>query len=108
MSTPLRVRALSEAPQGPLVALVGDLDLATADELPALLGDCRGRVVLDLADVAFCDSSGLTALLHEQDRLRQGGGDLLVRTPPASLVTLLRVLGLEQLLPVEQPGADRG
>ena len=55
------------------IALFGELDLASADELDQAVRDCEeteiGRVVLDLSNVCFIDSSGLRVLLKARKRM---------------------------------------
>ena len=54
------------------IALSGDLDLATADELDAAIRAAEetdiGWIVVDLSDVSFIDSTGLSVLLHAKKR----------------------------------------
>lgn len=58
----------------------GDLDMAVAERLKQMLFDLvdRGelRLVLDLAHVAYVDSSGLGALVASMKRARGVGGDI--------------------------------
>jgi anti-anti-sigma factor len=69
--------------------LEGELDLATAEDLGAVLGKARsdGPLVLDFSGVSFMDSSGLRALL-EAVRSRDGDGPLVILnpTPPVQRV----------------------
>lgn len=46
-----------------VLRLAGELDLSTADLLRGAVGDHEGPLVLDLAEVAFIDSSGVRALV---------------------------------------------
>jgi anti-anti-sigma factor len=50
------------------LAVTGELDLATAAELGEhvrrVVGDRPAQLVVDLAGVTFCDSSGIEALLR--------------------------------------------
>lgn len=54
------------------IALSGELDLASADELDAAIRDAEetdsGWIVVDLSDVSFIDSSGLSVLLTAKKR----------------------------------------
>src|SRR5437773_2565005 len=64
------------------VALSGELDLATVDELrgrlAAVEGDGAPTVVLDLRELDFLDSTGIGELLAAQRRLRAAGRRLVL------------------------------
>jgi anti-anti-sigma factor len=61
---------------GTLVAPRGELDLATAPELEAVLLAQTGRVVVDLRQVTFADAATLHALERAEARSRQNGMNL--------------------------------
>jgi len=65
--TPLSV-AVTDTSEGPVVAVQGDLDVSNADQLAAvldpLLKQQPTRVVFDLTDLRFMDSSGIAVLLR--------------------------------------------
>jgi anti-sigma B factor antagonist len=89
-----------------LIALSGELDIATApslrERLRVALMDARPRVVIDLAGVTFCDASWLALLVGA--RLRTGARDAVVLTAPRPQVArLLQVTGLDRVFTV-QPG----
>lgn len=58
----------------------GDLDMAVAERLKQALCELvdqgERRLVLDLARVAYVDSSGLGALVASMKRARGAGGDI--------------------------------
>jgi anti-anti-sigma factor len=80
------------------IDLAGEIDLATAPDLTAVIRQVpptRGRVlVLDVTGVTFCDCVGLTALLDAHHRLRDAGGALAVVYPPPPLRRLFDATGL--------------
>jgi anti-anti-sigma factor len=84
------------------VAARGDLDLRTAPDLCLRLGAHRGsRVVADLSDVRFCDSSGLRAVVGEARETQILGGSMLVVAPEGGAVRrLLELTGLTEMLSV--------
>ena len=86
-----------EVSDGTIVVTAGDLDLATASRLPRAieqLPDDPRPVILDLRDVVFVDSSGVSALL-EVERVLGEKGRRLALLKPAGAVT--RVLDLVEL-----------
>lgn len=91
-----------------VVALSGELDLATADTLRSCLGplvqgaSAPDRLVLDLSDLSFVDASGISALLVVQRALDSRGGTLVLRSPSRLVRRVMKVLELEQVLPVER------
>src|SRR5215210_2677850 len=76
-----------------LLEVFGELDLATAPRLCALLDAARihrvRRVVVDLTGVDFCDSTGLRALLGASTEMRVAGGRLAVSCLPGGAVARL-------------------
>ena len=81
-----------------LIAVTGELDIATAPSLCALLDATRAgrrpRLLVDLTDVGFCDSTGLRALLGAASEVRTHGGRFALVCPPESDVArLLDVVG---------------
>jgi anti-sigma B factor antagonist len=80
------------------VAPYGDLDLATApalrEELVTASQSGTTLVVLDLGDVAFLDSVGVSVIVGGHKRLRHAGGRLHLAAPTS---TVRRVLGLTRL-----------
>jgi anti-sigma B factor antagonist len=54
------------------IKLAGELDIASADELDAAIRDSEhtdiGWIVVDLSEVSFVDSTGLSVLLHAKKR----------------------------------------
>ena len=88
-----------------LVEAFGELDLASAPALCAALDAARihrvRRVVVDLTGVAFCDSTGLRALLGASAEIRVGGGRLAVACLPGGAVArLFDVVGARESLRV--------
>ena len=61
---------------------VDGFELLSAQDLKVRLSDCvsagQSRLVIDLGDVPFIDSSGLGALISGLKAARQAGGDLRI------------------------------
>ena len=83
----------------------GELDDVRAPELRAALhhaGESPSRrVVVDLGDLRFVDSIGISVLLQASANLSRQGGELVLRRPTEPVVRALRFAGLEGLLQVE-------
>ncbi|ROQ32653.1 anti-sigma B factor antagonist [Streptomyces sp. PanSC19] len=98
--TPLRVTT-RDAATGPVLEIVGDLDYATAarlrEMLPAVALRPGLRLVLDLAGMEFCDSSGITALLAARAHAHAAGADIALAAVPARTLRILKVVGLDQV-----------
>jgi anti-sigma B factor antagonist len=76
------------------VRLGGDLDLAGVSDVSVEVQELLARepqlLVLDLADVAFCDSSGIAVLI----RLANHFGQMRVRAAAPGVRRVIEVLGL--------------
>ena len=84
-----------------LIIVHGELDIATAPRLAALLTRLRQRrhpVVLDLSEVAFMDSSGLTVLVEANERSRRDGWSFRIRRASARVARVAKLAGAEELL----------
>lgn len=88
-----------------VISVRGEVDVASA---PALRGAIRQviddgstRVVLDLADLEFIDSSGLGVLVGALKNLRERDGALVLRAVPPSTRKILDITGLSDVIPSE-------
>lgn len=88
-----------------LVAIRGEIDLYTAPrlrgELIAVLDDAGGgRLLVEMSQVEFCDSTGINVLLSGLKRARERGGDLEIVAPSGTVSKVLDVTGLEAVFTV--------
>ncbi|MEV6286213.1 STAS domain-containing protein [Kribbella sp. NPDC051770] len=81
----------------------GELDFGTTNDLLAA-GEpvvSAGRaLILDLAGLSFCDSSGLGALVQLHRAADAAGGSLTLAAPQPRVESVLRVTMLHKLLTV--------
>jgi anti-sigma B factor antagonist len=80
----------------------GRLNMVAARQLRQILADLvdsgSSRVVVDLAETTFLDSSGLGALIGGLKAARQGGGDLRITGPTPTVMAVLELTNLDKLL----------
>ncbi len=58
----------------------------------------QARVVIDLSETSFVDSSGLGALVAGLKRTRQAGGDLRIAEPQEQVRMVLALTNLDRIL----------
>ena len=100
--------AEEEAGEDRIVRLAGELDVATAPELERVLLRRRAprqRVVLDLGDLRFMDSTGLRILLQARRAAAEGGWTIALRSVPPNISRLFQLSGVGDALLAE--GAER-
>ena len=88
-----------------ILSVTGELDIATAPELCARLDASRSvrrpRMLVDLTDVDFCDSTGLRALLGAASEVRAHGGRFAIACAPSGGVArLLDVVGASEWMAI--------
>jgi anti-sigma B factor antagonist len=86
------------------IQLLGELDMSTASKLrEQLLGlgaDGPTHVVVDLSELAFVDSTGLSVLITGLKRIRQQGGDMALRSPTPATRRVLEITGLTEVFSI--------
>jgi len=94
-----------------VVRLIGELDLATAprlgEELAGLTVGGALHITLDLAELVFIDSTGLSVLVSGLERLRDLGGNLALRSPNASTMKVFEITGLSGVFDITKNGLAR-
>jgi anti-anti-sigma factor len=82
--------------------MAGDLNLLCATDvrtrLAAAVNDGQRRLVVDLSQVGFIDSSGLGALISGLKSARQAGGDLRIANPGEQARVVLKLTTLDRVL----------
>ena len=86
------------------VHLRGELDLSTAprlrEELLRLSSDGATAVTVDLSELEFVDSTGLSVLITALKRLREKGGDMELRSPNPGTRRVLEITGLTEVFAI--------
>ncbi len=97
------VAAVEEQDHAVVVRLAGELDLYNADEVRETLDRvCArdpGRVIVDLADVSFIDSTGLGVLVEARSKLRDRKTFILSGPQPETR-RALEISGLAKHMPI--------
>ena len=92
-----------------LVLLSGELDASTAGQLYEQLAELTREgvvhVALDLSDLEFMDSTGLSVVIAEHKRTNASGGELVIMSPQSQVRRLFEITGLMGVLQV-QPEED--
>ncbi|WP_031146617.1 STAS domain-containing protein [Streptomyces erythrochromogenes] len=93
-----------DAATGPILEISGDLDHHTAPELRKAVDGLTVAVgqllVLDLARLDFCDSSGISALLSARSLAVEQGADIALTAVPANTARILGIVGLDQVFTI--------
>jgi anti-sigma B factor antagonist len=88
-----------------VIAIKGELDAYTAPAVEELIGKLLSehttKIVLDLSETGFLDSSGLRAILTAHRRLGSEQGSLTLRSPSEPVTRLLEITGLSDHFTVE-------
>ena len=84
-----------------VVAVRGEIDLFTAPELKKTLAEAieegATRVVVDLSETTFLDSTALGVLIGAVKRLRQRDGQLVIVNSDANIQKTFEITGLDQI-----------
>lgn len=68
------------------------------ETLAGLVAAGTSRIVVDLAETTFLDSSALGALVAGLKTARQAGGDLRIARPTESVMTVFKLTNLDKVL----------
>ncbi|GAA3257142.1 STAS domain-containing protein [Streptomyces lavendulae] len=86
-----------------VLTLAGELDHDTAAPLREALEAALapgGRMVVDMAGLDFCDSTGLNALLHARLSVQEAGGRLELAGLSGPVARMFRITGADGVFPV--------
>jgi anti-anti-sigma factor len=90
------------------INVYGELDLATVADFEAELGRAEASaaptIVVDLAELASIDSTGLRSLVLFHERCQQAGRRLVIRPGSHRLQKVFEATQLDERLPFEDDG----
>ncbi len=85
-----------------VIRITGRLNMVAAPELRDVVANAvasgAARLVVDLSDVEFMDSSGLGALIGALKITRQAGGDLRISAPGEQVSMVLQLSNVDRIL----------
>jgi anti-sigma B factor antagonist len=91
--------------RGVVLVLSGELDTISAPELASsleeVLAQPHARVMLDLNDLSFVDSAGVSVLIKAKQSAETRGRTLVLRRPTEQLERVFALVGLANWLAVE-------
>ena len=97
---------VTEGGEGPVVRLVGDIDLASSGEVRECLHGLAGqRVTLDCSGVTFMDSTAIGVLVASEQRNEQDGGVIVLRGVQPAQMRIFEIAGLSESLNFDGTGS---
>lgn len=100
----LEIEIRKADPQHALVVLVGELDISNVAELyaelAALAWEGVRHIAINLAELEFIDSSGLSAIIAAHKRAEAQGGELILFSPSRDIRRLFEVTGIDTYLDI--------
>jgi len=97
----IEIDVAADSDGAPVIVLRGELDFATAPvaeaSLAPVLAASPARIVFDLTDVSFLDSSGIAVLVRSTHQ----AGTVAIRNPSTVVRRVIECTGLEETLHIE-------
>jgi anti-sigma B factor antagonist len=89
-----------------VIELGGEVDLYTAPEfkerMVKVIEEGKTRVVVDLSDATFIDSTTLGVLVGGVKRLRPSGGSLALVCTDQNISKIFEITGLDRVFPIHR------
>jgi anti-sigma B factor antagonist len=93
-----------------VIELGGEVDLYTAPEfkerLVQLIEGGKKRIVVDLSQATFIDSTTLGVLVGGVKRLRPAGGSLAIVCTDQNITKIFEITGLDRVFPIHDSRED--
>ena len=95
------------------IKLVGEIDHHSAvnvrADIDGLIFDLRPKkLVLDLSEISFMDSSGLGLIMGRYSLIKEFGGTLSLRAPTVAVMKILTLAGMERIITIEKSIKEDG
>ena len=89
------------------VKLMGEIDhhsaVSVRSDIDGLIFDLRPqKVVLDLSEISFMDSSGLGLIMGRYALIKDFGGTLSLRAPTVAVMKILTLAGMERMIKIDK------
>ena len=102
--------------KGTTVSLAGDIDLSRSPDLKKqLLAEVKnkpGRLIVDLENVGYMDSSGVATLVEALQRLRKSGGKMVLCNLQPRVLSIFQISRLDTVFTIvdglDEPDAEEG
>ena len=97
---------VTSTPEAHTVALSGEADLLGAPSIEAAVVDATSeaqRIIVDLRNLTFIDSSGLRALMRSHEHCSARGVEMRVIPGPENVQRLFELSGMNEILPFCDP-----
>lgn len=98
------IASIEDLPDGKYVAISGDVDLSRSPELrQGLLELAKAkppRLVVDLADVPYMDSSGVATLVETLQAQRKGGGKMVLCCLQPKVMSIFEIARLNMVFTI--------
>jgi anti-sigma B factor antagonist len=101
MNAQLKIDARAAGEGTAVLALVGEVDVATAAQVRQaalkLISDGTRRLIIDLSGTEYLDSSGLGTLVGLLKRIREAGGEMPIAGAQPRVERVFEITGLTQV-----------
>lgn len=106
MSTPFGIEIANNGANGAQLRVSGEVDMASTgllvDTIMSLAPDSMHEVIVDLGNMTFIDSTGLSGLVSAHRRLAERQVRLVVINASSRTLELMRITGIEGVLNIER------
>jgi anti-sigma B factor antagonist len=95
-------RALPQG--GTVVSVDGELDMATTPDFEGIVGgvEAGNRLVIDLSECTFLDSSAVRVLMSIARGAEASGGSVAIVAPEPGILRVLEIAAVDTVLPVHE------